>query len=56
MAGVAGSWEPCRHVVRVIRVLIVGLVAPVTSGGQVSVVVVDVAIGASARRHRVGPG
>lgn len=56
MAGGAGGRETSGNMVRVGGVLIIGLVATVAVGGQVAVVVVDVAIGAGARRHSVRPG
>ena len=45
-----------RRVTRIGRVVVIGLVATDARDGQRGVVVVDVAIGADARRHRVRSG
>ena len=56
VAGRAGSRESGGDVVRIVRILVVRLVAAIAVRGQVGVVVVYVAVGASARRDGVRAG
>ena len=56
VTGGAGGWEPCRSMVWVRSVLIVGFVAPVAVCRKRRVVVVHVAIDALTRRNRVRTG
>lgn len=51
VAGCTGGREMGGNVVRIVRILVVRLVAAITVGGQVFVIIVDVAVGAGARRY-----
>ena len=54
VAGCTGGREMGGDVVRIVRILVVRLVAAIAVGGQSCVIVVDVAVGAGARRYSVG--
>jgi len=56
VAGCTGGREMSGDVVRIVRILVVRLVAAIAVRGQVGVVVVYVAVGASARRDGVRAG
>ena len=51
VAGCTGAREMGGDMVRIVRILVVRLVAAIAVGGQVFVIVVDVAVGAGARRY-----
>jgi len=51
VAGCTGGREMGGDVVRIVRILVVRLVAAIAVRGQVFVIVVDVAVGAGARRY-----